>query len=338
MEVLIVKIGAIGDAVMALGAAQWVKTSYPEARVTWLCGEKIVPLLQSTGAVDQIVSVNEEALFGPSRIDALKTLWGVWRALFWKKFDLAVVGHKDRRYRLLTLSTRTSETRMFGRKKSRAFPIPGRYHGDEYLRLVSGIDDRRMPTFSFPPVTIPELDPFLEKIIGPKESPWILLVPASARNHLADDPLRRWPLRSYIELARSLISKGYTVILAGGKTDLWVQEWFRDTGVIDFIGKTSLKDLMALISRSDVVVAHDSGPLHLAILLKTPLLALFGPTDPKEKLPRQDTYPVRLFWNGKILPCAPCYDGKLFAQCDRNVCMEMISVKEVEAAIDQLLC
>jgi len=337
MEVLIVKIGAIGDAVMALGAAQWMKTTYPDARITWLGGERILPLLQSTDVVDQIVSVNEDSLFGSHRLKSLKALGGVWRTLLGRKFDLAIVGHTDWRYRMLLLSTRLSETRMFGLKNGRAFPVPGRYHGDEYLRLVSGEDSWKMPVFTFPILNVPDLSSSMEDVLGPQKNPWILLVPGSAKNHLADDPLRRWPVHFYSELAKNLISKGNKVILAGGKSDLWVREWFRDAGTIDPIGKTDLMDLMALVSRSDVVVAHDSGPLHLAVILERPLVALFGPTNPKEKLPQQGRSPIRLLWNGNVLPCAPCYDGKQFAHCDRNVCLEMISVKDAEESIAHLL-
>lgn len=337
MEILIVKIGAIGDAVMALGAAQWVKTTYPEARITWLGGEKIVPLLQCTNVIEQIVAVNEKDLFGDSRIGALKALLGVWITLLGKVFDLAVIGHKDWRYRLLVLSSLRRETRMLGRMRDRLIPVPGRYHGDEYLRLVNGEDSGLMPAFSFPNISVPPLSSGLEKILGTKENPWIILAPGGAKNPLSDDPLRRWPVQLYVELTRVLTEKGFTVILTGGESDSWVREWFLNTGATDMIGKTDLKDLMALISLSDLVVAHDSGPLHIATLLGKPLLALFGPTDPQEKLPRQPLSPIRVLWNGAELPCSPCYDGKHYAPCNRNICMEMISVQNVLDAIEQLL-
>lgn len=338
MEVLIVKIGAIGDAVMALGAVHWLRVSDPTVRITWLAGKKIVPLLKTAGGIDRIVSVDEEALFCSSRLDSLKALLSVWCTLFWKKFDLVVLGHADWRYRLLTLSVLSQETRMFVRKNGKLFPVPGRYHGDEYLRLVSRKEDWTMPPFIFPPTEVPGLSPFLAKSLGHnKEKPRILLVPGGAKNVLADDRLRRWPIQSYVALAKALAAKGYKVILAGSETDLWVREWFRDVDVVDSIGTTDLSDLIAMISRVEVVVSHDSGPLHLAVLLQKRVVALFGPTNPNEKIPRQESNPAYVLWQGKVLPCVPCYDGKGFARCERNVCMEMISVPDVEEAIVQLL-
>ena len=337
MEVLIVKIGAIGDAVMALGALHWLKSTHPSVRITWVAGEKIVPLLQVAGMVDHIVPVNEESLFGASRIRALKRVMGVWKRLSGNIYDLAVLGHRDRRYRILLPPGRCREIRMFGKIDGRAIPVSGRYHGDEYLRLLSGIDDFSMPVFSFPPVSLPTLDPALAERLGPKNTPWILLFPGSAKNHLREDPLRRWPIQHYVELADRLNARGYTVIVSGAKSDLWVRDFFKKSKVADLIGMTDLKALMALISRANVVVAHDSGPLHLALLFKRPLLALFGPTDPKERLPRQKNSSVLPIWKSLELPCSPCYDGLTYAPCRQNLCMEKITAQEVEEGIEQLL-
>ena len=337
MDVLVVKIGAIGDAVMALGALHWLKSTRPSVRITWVAGERIVPLLQVAGMVDRIVPVNEEALFGDSRIRALKAVMEVWKRLSGNRYDLALLGHRDRRYRILIPPGRCREIRRFGKIEGRAIPVSGRYHGDEYLRLLSGIDDFSMPVFSFPPLDLPGLDPVLEEILGPKNRPWILLFPGSAKNHLREDPLRRWPIRHYVELADRMTARGYAVIVSGAKSDLWVRDYFKESKVTDLIGMTDLTALMGVISRADVVVAHDSGPLHLALLLMRPLLALFGPTDPKERLPRQKSSSVLPIWKSQELPCSPCYDGVTYAPCRQNLCMEKITAQEVEEGIEQLL-
>ena len=337
MDVLIVKIGAIGDAVMALGAFHWLKSTRPSVRITWVAGERIVPLLQVAGMVDHIVPVNEETLFGASRIRALKEVMGVWKRLSGNRYDLALLGHRDRRYRILLPPGRCREIRKFGKIEGRTIPVFGRYHGDEYLRLLSGIDDFSMPGFSFPPLSPPSLDPVLEEILGPKSRPWILLFPGSSKNHLREDPLRRWPIHHYVELADRLTSQGYTVIVAGARSDLWVCDYFKRSKVVDLIGMTNLVNLMGLISYADVVVAHDSGPLHLALLLKKPLMALFGPTDPKERLPRQANSSVIPLCKSLELSCSPCYDGLTYAPCRQNLCMEKISPQEVGGGIEELL-
>ena len=338
MDVLIVKIGAIGDATMALGAVNWLKETYPSVRVTWLAGEKIVPLLQSSNLVDRIVSVREEALFG-GWLKAFETILGLWKKLWGSSYDLAVIGHRDIRYRALIMTVRCREIRMFGDiKKGRQNPVPGRYHGDEYLRLISGIDDYAMPPFTFPDIDVKTPEPEFQKVLPFKKAePWILLFPGSAKNHLREDPLRRWPIERYVELVEYLLFNRYKVILCGSHADRWVLESFTGMGVVDLIGKTDFDHLMWVVAQSDVVVAHDSGPLHLALLLKKPLVALFGPTAPSEKIPRQQSSPVFLLCRGDAHSCSPCYDGKAYANCRRNICMESISAHEASQAIEQQL-
>ncbi|MHB1934786.1 MAG: glycosyltransferase family 9 protein [Leptospirillum sp.] len=322
---------------MTLGAAHWLKKTFPSVRITWVAGEKIVPLLQSAGIVDHLVPVNEEGLFGNSRFNAMKAILGVWKGVSGNRYDLAVLGHRDRRYRILVLPAKCREIRMFGKMNGRAIPVSGRYHGDEYQRLFSGVDDHAMGPFSFPHVTIPKLDPVLEGLLCSENKPRVLLFPGSAKNDLREDPLRRWPITHYVELANRLSAKEYRVILSGDRSDIWVREYFKDSSVVDLIGKTDLPNLMALITRCDVVVAHDSGPLHLTLLLQKPLLAFFGPTDPKERLPRHNPSPLVSIWKGEDLPCAPCYDGLVYASCNQNLCLEKISPKEAEEAIEHLL-
>ena len=99
MDVLIVKIGAIGDAVMALGAVNWLKVNNPSILITWVAGSKIVPLLHSTNIIDSIIIVNEDLLFGSSRLNALKEIFGAWRKLSGTHYDLAAIGHRDKRYK-----------------------------------------------------------------------------------------------------------------------------------------------------------------------------------------------------------------------------------------------
>lgn len=86
-------------------------------------------------------------------------------------------------------------------------------------------------------------------------------LPGKCEDHLREDPLRRWPIRHYVELADRLTARGYKVILSGAKSDLWVRDYFEMSKVTDLIGMTDLAALMGVISRADAVVAHISGPL-----------------------------------------------------------------------------
>lgn len=104
----------------------------------------------------------------------------------------------------------------------------------------------------------------------------------------------------------------------------------------DLVGHTDLVDLMTVYRSSALIITHDSGPLHMAQLVGTPMIALFGPTLPNEKINPSKTTIV-MWSGGGRLPCCPCYDGKGYANCSNNVCMQMITVNQVMEAARLLL-
>ena len=89
------------------------------------------------------------------------------------------------------------------------------------------------------------------------------------------------------------------------------------------------------MQHSDLVITHDGGPLHLALLAGTRLIALFGPTSPHEKVPERDG--VVVLWGGADLACRPCYDGNDYADCPLNVCLREVSVERVHEEADRLI-
>jgi heptosyltransferase-2 len=154
---------------------------------------------------------------------------------------------------------------------------------------------------------------------------------------MRDDALRRWPVESYADLGRELLARGFEVVLVGGPEDGWATVFFEGLGVKDFIGKLSLLETLALLDESDVMVTHDTGPLHLAGITQVGIVSIFGPTDPRGRLPqRMDTVAI---WGGEGFACRPCYDGVNYAPCKNNGCMKQVTVAmvtdEVEAVMDQ---
>jgi heptosyltransferase-2 len=163
----------------------------------------------------------------------------------------------------------------------------------------------------------------------------IVLVPAGARNSLRDDPLRRWPVERYVETAAALLSLGHEVILAGGPDDRWATTLFKGLAVTDKIGQLSLLETLALLDSADVTVVHDTGPLHMAGITSTAIVAIFGPTDPRGRLPQRAN--TVALWGGEGFACRPCYDGRDFAPCENNGCMQQITVAMVLEEVDALL-
>ncbi len=334
-SVLIVKLAAIGDVVMALPMVTALRAADPDTRITWLCGATVAPLLRCVDGIDALVVIDDVAVLAGTRAEKARAVMSAWSALRAEHFDLVVTAHSDPRYRLLAARVRGAERRWLGRRGPRSRLVCGRHYGDEYVRLVTGVDDHSAVRFT-PPAVRAALDAKVAERIGdPSANKLVALAPGGARNPARDNPLRRWPLERYAALAELLAAKGGTVLLTGGSDDAWVRSAFSGVRVTDVIGATTLPGLLALYARCAAVVTHDSGPMHLARLSGAPVVALFGPTLAPMFL-REGPGAIAL-WPGAALPCAPCYDGISFAACSDNRCMQLIEPVDVAARVEALL-
>ena len=321
---LIVKLAALGDVAMASALPEAIRRREPEAHVTWLCGEGVAELVRLFPGVSEVLAVDEVQLLRGRFDRRLGAMAGVWRRLALRRFDAILLGHADPRYRALVVTARARRTRWLEQSPSpRMLPIPGRYHADEYVRLLDG-DDSRGPIVGHAPLSD------VRAMLPPRRSAGpvgVVLVPGGTRNVLRESALRRWPVERYRAVAERLRAAGHVVTLVGDAADAWVRPSFAGIDVRDEIGAHGLAGTLAVMAAADLVISHDTGPLHLARLVRAPLLALFGPTMPSQFLVTDaDTQAI---WGGASLACRPCYDGREFADCPDNLCMKDIATAEV---------
>ncbi len=327
MKILIVKIAAIGDVVMTLPLLTHIRSRHPKCHITWVCGSKVKPLLEATKMIDQLHVVDEQTLLGGSFRYKILALFKIWRLLLGKKFDLCLTAHPDPRYQWISFPIRCKDRRSLNRIQGRVNPVPGRYHSVEYMRLFTneeGPDEV--------PIVFPKIPTSPSKKLS---KPMVAIAPGGAKNVLADDALRRWPIASYASLMRSLAGENVQLVLTGNETDHWVKEHLKDIPVIDLIGKLNLLELVALLRECQLLITHDSGPLHLAKLADCPSVAIFGPTNPFEKVGPGEK--IKVLWGGEHLACRPCYDGKTYAPCKKNSCMLSVTPDLVLKEALQLL-
>ena len=333
---LIVKISAIGDVIMAMPMVRELKQQEEPCRITWLCGKTVVPLLKEL-PIDELISLDETRLLRGNFFEKISEVLSVWKKLAFSSFDVIAIGHADPRYKVLTALTRAKVVRSFSHQLGASWPIPGRHHTDEYVRLVLPRKSGAQPSATIQ--LTPPKDPTLAQLIhGVRQGGTngiVVLTPGGAKNLLADDGCRRWPIENYVELTKLLIAKDFSVIIVGANSDDWILPHFKDLSVINLVGKTNLIQLLFLFSQVDLVVTHDSGTLHLAGSVDCNLIALFGPTSPEEKIPRRDK--VYYFWNENQYACCPCYDGKFYAECDDNVCLRSITPEKVTQKIMEIM-
>ena len=140
-EILIVKLGAIGDVVMASAIVQAAKNEFPNARITWMCGKIVEPILKRIKFIDNVIVIDDFKLFKGSILDKLGVIFYANRTLFGKHYDLILTPYRDSRYNLLSLFANAKTRRNFhGSNKLNSF-VPGRYHANEYVKLFHGSED-----------------------------------------------------------------------------------------------------------------------------------------------------------------------------------------------------
>jgi heptosyltransferase-2 len=349
-RILFIKLGAIGDVIQAAAAVEVFKANNEGLKIDWVVGQSISKLLAKMGIADKVIILSDQELFSGSLLDRLKSLLACWIELIrhGRSYDVIYVAHTNWQYSLLALPAYILNPLLSLHKQKRFFPRLKEYRVSEYLRFLSGraishiegaevlqrLGDRILSNtnkeryfsdneWSKPPVTQDNFGSQLESL-----RKRVVLVPGGSKNALRDDFLRRWPVDDYVQLSKVLLDKGCQVILAGGPGDSWVSPYFSSVNVTNLIGKTSLEQLVGVLAEADLVITHDTGPLHLATLTRTPLIALFGPTPAPAVAPIGRKELITLIPAANV-SCAPCYDGKDYAACSDPICMKSIAVDEV---------
>lgn len=329
---LIVKLSAVGDVAMASTLPGAIRTRQPDAHVTWLCGRRVAGLVRLYDGVDELITVDESSLFRGNVAARLAEAARLWRTLIPRRFDVTLLGHADSRYRALLAPVRTGRLRSLDLDSGPGqLPIPSRYFGDEYVRLLDE-SRARGPIEGHAALADPRRS--LPSPARPREV-GVVLAPGGARNVLRESALKRWPVERYGELASRLLTMGHPVTLVGDEHDAWVRPYFAGLAIRDEIGAHDLTGTLALLNVASLVIVHDSGVLHLARVVRTPVLALFGPTSPAQFVePSPD---CTALWGGARLACRPCYNGREFAACTNNLCMQDISTDAVVQRAELML-
>jgi ADP-heptose:LPS heptosyltransferase len=204
-------------------------------------------------------------------------------------------------------------------------------------------DRALLPTFDFAPSTSDSLPVFRPQereiaevdVLLKRENPSIGSAPLILLNPNASDllPLRRWPASCYVELARRLLERYPELFigLTGAPTEAassnQLADEVRSSRVITLAGKTTLRQVLVLYTRSAILVTNDSGPAHFASLTSIRVVTLFGPETPALFAARSPNATV--LWAG--IACSPCVNAYNNRQsvCRDNLCMQAITVDAV---------
>jgi ADP-heptose:LPS heptosyltransferase len=204
-------------------------------------------------------------------------------------------------------------------------------------------DPAMLPTFNFKP---PENQSFATFTPSPgevtdvealleRENPRIGSAPVILLNPNASDllPLRRWPPLRYVELARRLLERypdlfiGFTGGPAEAAPITALANEVRSDRVVSLAGKTTLRQVLVLYTRSSILVTNDSGPAHFASMTPIRVVTLFGPETP-ELFGARSANAEFLYAGIACSPCVNVYNNRQ-SVCRNNLCMQAITVDDV---------
>jgi lipopolysaccharide heptosyltransferase II len=325
-RILIVNVNWIGDVIFSTPFIKAVREAYPDGHIACLIHPRCADILKDNPRIDEIIIYDEEGrhrgIMGKLRLA---------RHIRKGRFDTAFILHRSFTKAFLTFIAGIKKRVGYPTKHrdfllTKAIDLPDHeIHKVEYflnLARGAGINARENAYEFF--VTDEDrgaVNKFLKQNGVEDKDRIVVLCPGGNW-----DP-KRWPGENFALLADMLIeSLGVKIVLSGAEKDISLARNIRNmmkNTPITSCGATTLKELGCLLERARLVIANDSGPMHLAVAMKTNVIALFGPTSPELTGPYgKGNYTVLR----KIKGCEiPCYD----VTCTDNRCMKLITVGDV---------
>jgi 3-deoxy-D-manno-octulosonic-acid transferase/heptosyltransferase-1 len=346
VNILIVKLSAIGDVIHTLPALNAVRKHYPHASITWLVEEDAAPLVQGHEALDRVIVSKRKrwlkALRSLSFLNTIKEVYGFIKALRDTRYDMVLDFQALLKSGILIAIARGRRKIGFGKglehmEHSYIFLNERIPAVDMEIHALSRgmmlLDAVGIPTNEVE-YKLPMSDHDRKKIdelmkqhgINGEKS-------LIAINPVAKWETKLWPNKKFAELADMLVDQyNLKIVFTGGFKDYSIIQTITSSmkgRAINFAGKTTLTELAALYEKAALVISTDTGPMHLAAAVGTPVVALFGPTAPWRTGPYGTGHQIIT----AELECSPCFKRR----CETTDCMYQISVKQVMAAVKKII-
>lgn len=351
-RILVIRLDLIGDLVLSMAAVRTLKRSYPEAVIDLLALPASAKVVIHDPDLDEIITYDPNVWRRPKALLQAKNwrnAYNLLRRLRAQHYDIAVSVFGSWAGIIAALSG--AQRRVgFGRE---SYPglmtdnVPGRHwrpgdhkHELDYcLELAKAAGATigpadRTPRLYVDPLAQQQLEHLLAQEGIDPEKP-LIVCHVSSNNGQS----KRWPIPYWAILIDKLIrEQNAQVILTGSPDDkpliVSVTRQMQEQA-INLAGKTSLPQLVALLQQANLVISGDSGPMHIAAAVGTPLIAIHGPTDPALSGPVSPTATVLRsdIW------CSPCYNAKDSADCRffTTQCMKNILPSQVFKVVQERL-
>lgn len=329
-RILIIKPSAIGDIVHALPVLNLLRLKWPAAHVSWLVSGACASLLDGHPQIDQTI-VFDRRRFGQGWRNPLAALGlaGFVHQLRQGNFDLVLdlqglfrsgwlAARTGCRLRLGPREARELGWIFYNRYVTTGFPLG--HAVDRNLAFARALGLGTTPVkFVFPDVQREREQ--VAALLG-SAAPYAVMLPGT------NWETKRWPAEKFARCVQPLRQRfGLQTVVGGGKGDAPLAAQI--PGALDLTGKTTLRQLIALLEGAAVVIANDTGPMHIAAALDRPLVTIYGPTSPDRTGPhgRLDSV-VHL-----DIECSPCF-GR---HCSHISCMRKLDADIIlEQVAEQL--
>jgi heptosyltransferase I len=339
-SICVVRLSHIGDTCHALAVVRAIQDSWPETRITWIIGKTEAGLMADIPDIEFIIFDKSKGRDAYTRVR---------EQLGQRRFDVALCMHASMRvnriYRMLDTPVRLGYDFKRARDLQWLFTNQRITHRDGEHVLDAMMSFARHIGVPKPKLRwdIPLSDAHrgFAAEYADGTQPVLLISPCSSQRIRN---FRNWSVENYAAAANHAQKKfGCRVIVTGGPTELeheYGRKLARICGpdLVNMVGKTSLKQLLALIAAADALICPDSGPAHMATAVGTPVIGLYASSNPARSGPylsrdlTVDAYPQA---TGRFLGKTP--EQLRWGQRVRDPrVMDLIRLRDVNAKIDQV--
>lgn len=282
-SICVLRLSAIGDVCNAIAAVQAIQNHWPKTEITWIAGKAEASLLKPLLPEVNVIVFDKK--------QGLKGMFSVWRALKGQKFDALL--HMQTAIRASFLSLGIRARYRLGFDKDRAYDLQSFFTNTKVESPTSPHVLDGFMAFAYT-LGVPEITPSWQLNIPSAANAWakqqvtqkplLILAPSASKNY------KNWTLEGYVGILEHAHKKGFDLLLVGGKGASEIElgqaiEKNTKVPLRNFIGKTTLVELMALIQKAQLVIAPDSGPTHIANAVNTPVIGLYAHHNPKRTGP-----------------------------------------------------
>lgn len=281
-SICVMRLSAIGDVCHAVAAVQALQKQWPKTKVTWIIGKVEAQLLEGLDNVELIVFDKKAGWAG---------IKAVWQALNGRRFDALIHMQLALRASLVTLGIRAQYKVGFHRKRAKEgqwlftnrkiSDTESSHVLDSFFSFIEYLGVTRCSPIWTLPINA-EDHAFAQQQLQQKRS--VVICPAASKDE------RNWLAERYAQFADYAVNQGYQVVFCGSSaerevklTHTIIQHMTQPS--LNLVGKTSLKQLAAILNKATLVLAPDSGPAHIATTQGTPVLGLYAHSNPKRTGP-----------------------------------------------------